>query len=90
MKHTTYSPFTQTSTPVTTFPTQLAQTTNAELTILPNHANIYRGAIAFTRRRFLENLALTSPLKLIFTRRRNDAFFGCRATREQTLRDDYK
>jgi len=66
---------------------QLVQAANAKLMILPNHANIYRGAIAY-QKTFL--LPCSSPSKLIFTWWRNDAFFDCRATREQTLRDDYK
>lgn len=81
--------FSPISTLVPTFPTQLVRTANVELTILPNHANIYRGAIAFARK-VLGNLALTFPLKLIFTRWRNDASFSSRATHEQTLRDNYK
>jgi len=45
---------------------QLVQAANAELTILPNHANIYRGAIVY-QKTFLRYLAPTSPSKLIFT-----------------------
>lgn len=52
--------FSPTSTLVPTFSTQLVAA-DVELTILPNHANIYRGAIAFARKQSWETLLLLLP-----------------------------